>query len=84
MQIISTWSDYDYCLLSDQDGRREGDRIIARIRGNWWLCVRLSVVSENKVSNINTQLPFLVADTLYNSDKNSKIHTILTNKIIFK
>ena len=64
MQIISTWSDY---CLSDQDGRREGDRIIARIRGNWWLCVRLSIVSENKVSNINTQLPFHVADTLYKS-----------------
>ena len=73
MQIISTWSDY---CLSDQNWRREGGRIIARIRGNWWLCVRLSVVSENKVSNINTQLPFLVADTLYKSDKNSKIHTI--------
>ena len=60
--------------------RGEGDGIIARIRANWRLCVRLNIVSENKVTNINTQIPFRVADSQLSSinqpDKNSKIDSI--------
>ena len=67
MQINSTWSDSTCACLIGMGIRRrrsEGGRIIARIRGNWWLCVRLSIVSGNKVTNINTQLCFHMADSL--------------------
>ena len=69
----------------DRAGRGEGDGIIARIRANWRLCVRLNIVSENKVTNINTQIPFRVADSqlssINQSDKNSKIDKIYLNDL---
>ena len=68
-------------------GQGEGNGIIARISGNCWLCVRLNIVSENKVTNINSQIPFRVADSQLSSinqtDKDSKIEIHAVMQIIY-
>ena len=68
-------------------GLARGTELLRGLAGDCWLCVRLNIVSENKVTNINSQIPFRVADSQLSSinqtDKDSKIEIHAVMQIIY-